>query len=262
MAERSYREIVLEEILVPIRVEHAHLDRSERVDDKDSRVDVLRCKVRIRHRFKPADPMTWNGCLRWGGIREAFLEGGVREASGPLEALLDEMLDRAEQEAESQGVEVLEAEVLAERMGLISGTVALSRTRRRAASASEEGGDLRSSGVRGVGVSLMLRRPPTGSERGIRQEMLRISFRAETKAIGLDERRLRGVYNYAEALVAAQALGVAPIEGTLESLSDRIAGFIKDSAARQGLEPELVEVEVEREGGSGGKAKVRTLIRP
>lgn len=250
--DTEWRELELADILLPVEVRHGHLNPLERVDRAERRVDIL--KVQTRLRYLPGDR-----ALIWSEIFEDISGKEIPSVEGPLESLLDNFLNVLELRAHSQGISLLEISAAAERIGLVSGAVVLSRERILNVFGTERPRGSRA-GVSGIPLMLSLENASQTREdrsEGPAGETLLVSFSVDTGAGSLAERDLAGVYNYAEVLTRIHELGGRLFRGSMEDMCAMISRWGEESAKAQGFKSGMAFAEVIREG----YAKVRPLFR-
>lgn len=236
------REIVIDNIMYPVIVEHAHLKAGERVDQKSKRVDTLLLTITIQYEHAEVELKSTEGCFSWASLYGLLAESDVPTITAPLEFLLDQWVDVVERLAKEQRVKLYHVDITAKRIGLITGGVVLcvNKVFNPTPVTSDAQSGYRAAGVFDIPLSIVLDRSwlnenvVIGEERHT-HETVYISFQIRTVRAALQKDNLRGLFNYASSYEIIHSKQGMVLSSLMEYLLDDIWSIIEASAREQGL---------------------------
>lgn len=249
------RFVQLNQLYVPIVVDHGHLNGGERIDDEDKRVDILLIDIEIKYAFSKAEDKTLKNVFNYGDVYQALVSGNIREIKGPLEGVLDSVVLCIEESAKTQEVDLIEVEVKAIRKGLACGSPKLIVGKKYKDTSQVNRAEiigLRSAGVMGEPLVVKVNHAwCTGSERvehiDNRVEQVEISFDVETEAKELKD-DLAGLYNYASLVHLIRDMHNIELNGPIEMLVDSLNEKLEEMTKKVGVVMLRSEIKVKRTG--------------
>lgn len=250
------RTVKLGGITLPVRVEHAQLAASSRIDALDSRIDTLAISVIVDYMSeRPVRPQTMDGVWNYGDIYRDLCMSDVQTITGPLEGILDGVTDKIERTVCDQRLVPVRILVTANRLGLAVGYPQLRRERRYATTACPEilPAETRDVGICDFPLVVQVNHAwCQGSERvehaDNRIETVRLSFGAKALAKSLNTGNLDGLYNYAGLIHALEAQQGYVVDGPMEQLVDHISALLERDAEQMGVSLVNTWVSVTRTG--------------
>lgn len=249
----QYRTIALNGIKLPVRVEHDKLDQSERLDTKTSRVDILEVWANVTFDFSPIEHHSFYRLWNYSEVYHLLCDGDVPVLTGPLENILDQVIEVILESAKRQGVNIVYAEVNAKRVGLSVGCPVLRRTSGRKFDPLVHHTNMRSAGVCSLPLSLRIDHSWASNQdriehKDVRSEVLSVSFDVFTKAKPLCPESLSGLMNYVSTVEMLDRNQNTVIDQASEYVVDLVLGKIVEEVARCELELCAVDIRVERNG--------------
>jgi hypothetical protein len=249
----QYRTVSLCGIQLPVRVEHAKLDKSERLDSKTSRVDILDVSVKVVFEYNPIVNQSFEKIWNYSDVYRLLCESDIPVLTGPLENVLDQVIDTILNSASQQGVVITYAEVSAKRVGLSIGCPVLRRTIGRKFDPLIHHTNMRSAGVSALPLSLRIdhswaQENDRIEHKDVRSEVLSISFDVFTKATALSPDSLKGLMNYVSTVEMLDRNQNSLIDQASESVVDLILSKITEEVDRCELDLCAVDIRVERNG--------------
>lgn len=248
------RFVRLENITLPVRVEHAHLAAHARIDELDSRIDMLRITATIEYdggNFLIKD-RSMEGAWNYGPLYQHLCVGDVQTITGPLESVLDSAALTIERSVAQQGFVLQHSSVFADRLGLAVGYPRLGVVRGRSATPNESE-HIRYAGICDFPLVTTIDHSwcvddQMVEHQAVRHEAVKVSFGAYTRSGPLSLSDLKGLYNYAALLHQIEALQGLCITGPTEQLVDVIESKLVEDATREKIDLVATRVEVSRTG--------------
>lgn len=237
-----FREIVIDNVMYPVIVNHSHLNSGDRVDQRNKRVDTLLLTITIQYEHLPVEKKSLKGCFSWASLYKKIAEAEVPTITTPLEFLLDEWVGAVERLASEQSIKLYHVDVKAKRIGLITGSVDLQVNKQcnPLPCSINKQSEFRSAGVFDVPLSVVLDRTwlhedvAIGEERHT-HETVYVSFQLRTARLTLSDGDLRGLFSYASAYEIINSKQGVVLSSLMENLIDEIWVIIENSARDQGL---------------------------
>lgn len=236
------REIQLDNIIFPIKVQHAHLATEERVDSKSSRIDTLLLTLNIQYEHKFIKEKSFEHCFSWSSIYDYITNFEVPTITTPLEFILENILDFIENEAVKQTIKLYNISLKAKRIGLIAGHIELISQRCIHPISKTVKQHFRSAGVSQVPLNVHIDRSWISNQHSIDEEKhlfetFNVSFQLNITSEKISETNLQGLFNYATAYDIIQNKQGFVLQSTIEFLLDYLKDIIIESAKRQSVTP-------------------------
>lgn len=250
----AVRTVELKGISLPVRVAHAHLDTSQRLDAKTSRIDILDIGVYCQVDYVEMKSRSFAGLWNYQQVYAALCDSDVPTLEGPLESVLDMAMDVLVSSAKKQGVHVLFAEITAKRKGLSVGCPVLKRSYGVPAGWSEVRGSDRSVGISGYPLSLAIDHSWADKDteqvehQDVRKETVVIDFQATFKAGSLSENSLKGLLNYVSTIESLDEYQHKTVDEPTEIVAEMVRKALEAEAAKESVVLHSLSVNVTRQG--------------
>lgn len=250
----AIRTVELKGISLPVRVAHAHLDTSQRLDAKTSRIDILDIGVYCQVDYSEMKSRSFAGLWNYQQVYAALCDSDVPTLEGPLESILDMAMDVLVASAQKQGVHILFAEITAKRKGLSVGCPVLKRSRGVPAGWSEVRGADRSVGICGYPLSLAIDHSWADKDteqvehQDVRKETVVIDFEATFKAGTLADRSLKGLLNYVSTIESLDEYQHKTVDEPTEIVAEMVRKALESEAAKESVQLHSLSVNVTRQG--------------
>jgi hypothetical protein len=247
------RTLILDDIKMPVVVEHAHMDITDagRVDKLSSRVDTLAVEVAIKYRGSALQTATHAGVFNYMTLYRSLCFSPVRHLTGPLETILDETMATVQTVAEQSGIALVAVTLTVQRLGLVVGAPQLKLIKIFAPEPQLPPGNYRSAGIAKVPLQVNVEHSWSQDDEHIAlsnpfRETVQIEFSAVTPAAPLATDSLAGLYNYIPTYKLADSFQGTLVDGPFEGLAEKLLDHVRRDVAY--LNPIMLSAKIVRSG--------------
>jgi hypothetical protein len=247
------RTLRLNAIQIPIVVEHEHmkLSEAESVGGPASRVDMLAVDIELSYRGNALAKGSHNGVFNFMALYQDLCLSPVRTLHGPLEGVIDETMNLIETTAQGNKLELVDACVTANRLGLVVGAPELKSERIYQTRPCLPVGSYRSAGITKVPLQVKVdhswsKDAEHSGTPNPRPETVDLSFSAITPSRSLSSDSLAGLYNYLKTYKLAYAMQDVLVDGPFERLAEQILENVARDSAE--LQPKMLSISLMRMG--------------
>lgn len=253
MTNSTIRELKLANIRIPIKVSHAHFVRKPEKRNTANMLDVFDIELFIQYEHQPISKNpSLEGILNFQTFFEKIYPNEIQELSGPIEGMLDKIVEHVRSECLNQQIGLLFCKATIRRKNNFNGEAKFEKLWGTLQSYKGVADNLRSVGLNNIPFRQEVAHYwdySTSSlieKKSKRDETFLLSFNVQFRSKDLSRIRLDGLFDATEFMEEIEHLQKITLEFPVEGLLDQINKMLEAKARQLGLQLAQTEVLVQR----------------